>query len=200
MGWLEFIAAVISSISWPLAIVVIVFLLRHQLRALISSLSEVRIQVAGFAAEAKRLQEEAAARTEIAEEIEPPAPLPQAEDLPTLPSEEEERLRKNSEALRERAQVEPYIAVLEAWLLVELEVQAAGIRSDIDSSTGIDRTLRILLDRGKIPVWVVSDVDMLRNLRAEAARHREAVSPAAALDYVGAVTRVTDRLARVSRI
>jgi HEPN domain-containing protein len=206
VGWLDFIAAVVSAIAWPVAIVVVVLLLRRQIRNLIPLLR--RIRYGEFEAEFSEEVEETAA------EIQQHAEEMPVKELPALPEDVEERLRTNIELLRASAQENPGIAVLEAWLLVEFEVHAAAIRNNIDSTVkrvvgrksgksvagGINRILRVLADRERIPEWVVDAVNDLRVLRSEVAQSlrapREPLSTELAVDYVNSVERILEFLAR----
>jgi hypothetical protein len=190
MGWLEFIAAVISSISWPLAIVVVVLLLRHQIRNLIPLLR--RIRYGEFEAE---FSEEV---VEAAEEIEQRVEATPVEELPAMPDDVKEELRFRTEGLRTTLQINPDHAVIEGWRLLESEAHRAAIRNDVDRDRGmpgVTRILRTLADRERVPEWVVGAASELRRLQAEAVI-QGAIPRSAAVRYVNSIVRVADILAR----
>jgi hypothetical protein len=186
-GLLDFIAALVSSLAWPLAIVVVVLLLRHQIGNLIPLLR--RIRYGEFEAE---FSEDV---VEAAEEVEQRVEETPVEELPAMPEDVKERLQMRIEELRTAAQIDPYLAVMNAWRLVVSEADRAALRNDADRTQRATRIVRTLADRERMPEWVVDAVGELRRLRSEAA-YRAAVSPSAALRYIDTAARVVDRLAR----
>ena len=73
MNWLQFIAALIDSVAWPTAIVVLVIVLRTQIRSLLATLTSLKYKglELDFGRELKKV--EAAAKDVI--EVGPPRPL-----------------------------------------------------------------------------------------------------------------------------
>jgi hypothetical protein len=191
VGLLEFIAALIGSVAWPLAIVLVVFILRVPLRERVRDISAIR-GPGGTGVEFDRSIAET--NEEVAEMVEEEP----TNELPFLPEDVEERLRNTKQMLYEQAQSAPYDAVINAWLLVELETHNAAIRNNLDRSRRVTRTLSTLAARERIPEWVVDTVGELRRLRSEASRGREPVSPEAANNYIDTAALVMDRLARAS--
>jgi hypothetical protein len=184
---LEFIAALVSSLAWPLAIVVVVLLLRHQIRNLIPLLRRVRY--GEFEAEFSEEVEETA---EVIEQRVEETPVKE------LPSEVEERLRRLTDRMRKRARVSPDRAVIDAWSLVASEIQEAAIRNDVDLSLGVTRILKTLADRERIPEWVVDAVRDLRRMRSEADfwGPLPTLPTQAAIDYINSVEQLAKFLAR----
>jgi hypothetical protein len=187
-GLLEFIAALVSALAWPLAIVVVVLLLRHQISELIPLLRRFRYG---------ELEMEFSEKVvEAAEEIEQRVEETPVEELPALPEDVEEQLRKRTERLRERAQVAPSLDVIEAaWKLVETEAHEAAMRNDVEPAMGAVRIVTTLADRERIPEWVVAPVRDLRRLRSQAAR-REYLPAQGVIDYVTSVASLIGFLAR----
>ncbi len=103
MDWLTFFSNVINSLVWPVAILVIVFLLRDPLVKLVPLLKKLKYKEfeLEFSQEVREL------RQSVERE------LPAAEDPRSLGSRER---------LRQLADISPRSTVLEAWL----EVESAG--------------------------------------------------------------------------
>jgi hypothetical protein len=100
MDILTFLARLIEALSWPLAIVVLVVVLRKEVRGLVATLSRIKAGPveAEFGREVAKLQ----ASTEGVDELPPP-----------------EQLTPEKRMLLELAGINPRSAILEAWIGVE---------------------------------------------------------------------------------
>jgi hypothetical protein len=160
VGWLEFIAAIVGSIAWPAAVVWVVFLLRHQIRALLPSLS--RVQLGPFQADFRQRLEEAEQTKQQLEDREQKA-LPSTEDL-------DEDLQAQREVLYARAQESPYEAVVSAWFSVLAEAEGAAIRNKLREERPVlplRRTVEMLVEREKVPRLLIEYAAQLARLHEQ---------------------------------
>jgi hypothetical protein len=104
MTWLEFFASVLKSIAWPLAIIIIVFLLRNHIANLFPLLSKLKIK--GFEIEFRKSLKELVHLRTIA--------LPDSESLSDSTNE------KIESSIEKIAEISPRAAIIEAWLNVEV--------------------------------------------------------------------------------
>lgn len=153
MDWLaavaDAIAKVATPLAWPLAAVVIVFLLRTQLADLLPAIRRLRFGAFEFdfgerinALETKAVQEEI---------------------LATLPPESLESTR-----LERLADVAPRAAVLEAWLAVEKEARVAAEKVNLPPNVPIARLVRELQSRRLVALGLAAYVNELREIRNRA--------------------------------
>lgn len=172
--WLDFFASIIDSLAWPAATVVLVYILRRELRGLMATLRRFRYRdlEMEFGEQVRELREDA-----------------EQADLP--PPVEDERLLRVAE-------VSPRALVLESYFLVSEEAAAAARRAGLDVSERDPpvRTFRALWERGLISDAVRSLLTEIRVLRNAAAHDTEfAVSTEQALEY----SRLARRVAAVLR-
>src|SRR5919107_3133910 len=163
VGWLEFIAAIVGSIAWPAAVVWVVFLFRHQIRALLPYVS--RVQVGPFQMDLGELLDEAERTEQKLEEHEQKALSP-AEEL-------DEDLQTRREDLYARAQESPYNAVIYAWLSVTATAEAAALRNNLRKDSpnlNLRRVVQMLVDRGKAPQLLIEYADQLLRLHKQTVR------------------------------
>jgi hypothetical protein len=100
MDWLQFIAAIVGSLAWPITLIIGFFLLKSYLPALFPFIE--RLKYKDFEVEFRKSVEELTERSRTA--------------LPP-PAEEEPAAPKNR--LYALAEISPRSAILEAWLAVE---------------------------------------------------------------------------------
>ena len=163
MGGFEFIAAIIDSIAWPAAVVGAIFLLRHEIRALIPLLS--RLQIGPVQLDFREMLDEAERTEQKLEEREQKA-LSSAEEL-------DEDLQPLREKLYARAQESPYNAAISAWLSVTGTAEGAALRSNLRKDSpnlNLRRVVQMLVDRGKAPQLLIEYADQLLRL------HKQTVS------------------------
>jgi hypothetical protein len=182
MDWFEFIASLVNSLAWPMAVVILVLILRKPLAGLIPLLQRLKY---------KDLELEFGRRVEeVSEKLVAAIPRPTLKYVPS-PSE--------SRAIQ-LAEVSPRAAVMEAWREVERAVIGAAKRNDL--STGKEqgrvtslRAIRSLeqaemVERDK--ARLLNDVRVLRNQAAHAPEF--ALSKDSAIEYVNAAQQLTSYL------
>ena len=197
MDWLEFFAALTDTVvSWPVVILVIVWTLRHRIGELLRSLSEASFRYGELEVQIKR--ELGLERAEgMIQQIELEA-SPEQEALPPI-EETDESLQKDRDVLYARAEKSPQNAVYNAWLKVQLEAQAAAIRSGLNErSTGASLTtvVRMLANEGRVPPLLVSLADELARLHNETLRGPIPVTEEAAIRYIDLSLRLVSYLRR----
>lgn len=186
MDWLTFIAKLVEFLAWPVAAVVLVAVLRTELRQLLPHVKKLKAGPveAEFEREVKELQKEVSAQ---------PAPVP-------LP----EGLTAERQMLFQLVQVNPRSAILEAWRGVEEAalrlVQSKGLyvsERDARSAFAVIRAI------GSANVLSAEDFALyhdLRGLRNQAA-HATDFTPTTdvALSYVGLASRLRGALEQAAK-
>lgn len=183
MDWLTFIASLIESLAWPTAVVLLVWVLRRPLNALLPLLQHLRYKEfeIDFGRQVGEVSEDIARK------------LP-GETVLTLPSDEEARL----------ADISPRLAVLEAWIQVETATlgaaRAAG-NEGLQNKAGAFQALRILEQHGSLDPGIVSLIRVLQELRNEAAHAPDfALSKESALEYAASARAVARYLKKVADV
>lgn len=160
MGWLDWSASVIGSLAWPVAAVIIAWLFRSQIAALLAKVKQVRWGDAVVDLSEKLDQIEAVAlevKAEAAEEA-----RDDATSLATIPPSPVDDRFQNLLTLS------PSAAILDAWLPIEqkiINLVAANPQISSGQSKSSNNTyhnIKLLRDRG-----VISGVtyDLLRELQ-----------------------------------
>lgn len=182
MNWLEFIAEAIKALSWPITVVLIIYLLRKPLSELIPLLRKLKYKELelDFGKQIKELSEKATKELPVVEKI----------DLVT---------EEVGEHLTEIAQVAPRAAIIEAWIELEKAAIAALEKRSFKATSRELRTPRLLeaslikaeiLDKNKITIF--SDLRRLRNAAAHA--YEFALEPNTAIEYVDLSIRLIEYL------
>lgn len=155
-----FISNIISSLSWPLALVLLIVLLRKEIRSLIPSLQSVKYKEfeMAFDQKAKELEKHA---KEIA--------LKQSDNelLPSLSA---------NDTITELIGVSPRLAVIETFTWLESAIRDATIRHRIgkDQFYGVRNGFRVLVKQGIIPEKYMKLFNEFRMLRNELSHNMEA--------------------------
>lgn len=179
MDVLTFIAALVESLAWPLATVVVAILFRKQLISLLARLRKGKVGPAEFEFEegVRALEKEAS-------------------DIPGTPS----RVGTPTISL---VTSNPRAAILEAWLEVEDQATTLALTKDLVRPTARRNPMGVL--RGLESSDILSDehkaiLAQLRNLRNQAA-HEPDFSPSAdsVLSYVQLSRDLKNELERLSR-
>lgn len=156
MTWLQFIASLIDSVTWPAAIAVAVFFLRKPIIALIPNLRTLKYKglEVNFGEKLERLEQELKDEPPLAQ-IEPPS------DRQTFSDERFESL----------LEISPNAAILEAWNDIEQALRELAEAKNIDEHRGqsILYLSRVLRSREIISSRLAGMLDELRLLRNAAA-------------------------------
>jgi hypothetical protein len=177
VNWREFFADIIGSAAWPVAVIVIVFLLRVPLSALLGGLRAVRYKEW---------------KLDFGQEVDEVEALAEEAHLPPADVDGEEEV-----VIDPLAVASPRGAVIEAWVVVERELRALGERHAVDVKrrppNGILRELRrqeVLPERG------AEIVRGLYRIRTSAV-HSDSFSPPP--DDVARFVEVSERAAELLR-
>lgn len=188
MGWMEFVSALVGHLAWPLAVVVLVWIFRSSVAALIGKLSswEGLGQKFEFGRELARAEEGVA---ELAERVEAQAGAATVEgESPTLEITESDPFG----ALRKDAESNPSHVILASWELL------AGSLKDLLGAVVAHRQLSSVGDRiwrdavqmarrlevaGTVNHEMTNSVEELRHLRNLVAHGRYKPTPGEALAY-----------------
>jgi len=179
MGSLQFIASLVSSLAWPLAVVVLAIIFRAQIRQLTSR--PLRRFKAGpvemdFDLELARAEVFVKQPAGVTADRKGKAEHPVIEELEGL------------------ATTEPVAAVLDAHAAVEQELRALVIKAAPDtdvSKTSMGQLLRLALELGVVTpetVEAVKGITVMRNLAAHG--RASEVTPERAQDYLSLVDAV----------
>jgi hypothetical protein len=155
MDWKTFIAEIVGSLAWPIAIIVWWF--RSEIRALVPRLTRLRHNDTEieFAQDVQRLRQEAEREQTLAL----PAPTTQATPDPELVR------------LQEIAAISPRAAIVEAWTDVERASADAVRRLAIPVDQNLRTPMRFIsmLSASHIDPPRMRQIEELRRLRNEAA-------------------------------
>src|SRR5579859_300435 len=183
MDCLTFIASIIKSLAWPLAVIVIVLVLRKPLGSLLPLLQRLKYKDLELDF-GKRVEE---VSDEVARELpgETTSPLPASD----------------SSAIARLAEVSPRSAVLEAWR--EVEIAAIDAARKVGGEAFRTKTLtyqaiRFLEQNESLERNVISLLRDLRGLRNEAAHAPDfALSKESAQEYASSAAAVARHLRKV---
>jgi hypothetical protein len=175
MGVLEFISSILSALAWPIAVILIVVILRRPLRHLLLRLETLK----GPGVEATFERQVEAAKEEVASAV---AGSPQVE------KREESRQESLEVAdLLQLADVSPRSAILETWLRVETALSEAAANLDLPANMrrGTLLFIETLERQGIISPEVGRALRRLRNLRNVAVHTPDLnLSRESIIDYV----------------
>jgi hypothetical protein len=179
VNWLGFIASLIKSLAWPIAVALIIWWLRDPIRRRIAHLRRARVAGQEF---------EFAEVVDDAEAAASEAPLP-----PVEPETGEPAL---STELASEIATAPRAAVVEAWLAVERELRT--LASLVGISRGYHRPQSLahnLAGRGVIDPALPPVVEQLKHARDLAAHSRPYdVAKDEVVEYVKLAGRVRSAL------
>jgi hypothetical protein len=153
MDWKQFFAALAGSTAWPIAIVVIVLILRNPLAKVILRVKSLKYGELDIDLSEQLNQAEAAVITHAGEALPDPASQPGSVEL---------------------ARIDPKAAVLSAWLQVEKAMQSLSVRAGIQprgrTPTSVAGELHA---RGLIDEISLVTLRNVRKIRNEAAHLSE---------------------------
>lgn len=176
MSTLDFIASLVNSLAWPVAVVVVLSLFREQIKKLLR-VPPSRLKAGPFEAEWDRTVAEA--QVDL--------------DQPDLPKAEVRSSTDVAGDLYELAERLPAAAVLEGYRRVEqaLQRRLLGTVDELDPRLGATGLARLAKDLDLITtetVRAVEGISVLRNLAAHSTRGE--VSVEQAREYLGIVEAI----------
>lgn len=180
MDWKEFVAALTNALAWPVAVVLLVALLRKEIRQLVPSLQELEYK--DFRLRFGSEVEKASAELQVPE--------------PETPVKTETESAEDTQLI-ELSNISPRAAVLEAWRQVEEELvriaTARGIRRSPRNM--ISAAVQALEEKGVVVPDAQGSIERLRRLRNEAAHAPDfALSPVDAREYAAVTTIIKELL------
>ncbi|MDU0742736.1 hypothetical protein ACM74J_14690 [Pseudomonas aeruginosa] len=151
MDWMQFLAAVISSVAWPAAVVVILTMLRKPIGDLLPLIEKFKYK--DIEVNLRKQLEAARDQVESVVADEPVA------DIPEPPT-----------SFQNLAKADPRAAVLSAWLPVESELFnfASAVGYETSRKEPIHRVIRNLEQMGLLDRTVAGSLDKLRIVRNDA--------------------------------
>jgi hypothetical protein len=127
MGILEFMSSILSALAWPIAIILIVLILKRPIRHLLLRLETLK----GPGVEATFERQVDEAKDEVFSAV--------AGTPPVQGSEESRHERLEVDDLLQLADVSPRAAILEAWQRVETALAEAAVRLKLDLPSNMRR-------------------------------------------------------------
>jgi hypothetical protein len=181
MNWLEFSANIIDNVfSWPVAVLLIVFLLRKQLRELVRTVENLVVEAGGTRVSINRSLERAREGVAAAKS-----------DKEFEVREEDEYLLKQYSYMSELAQNSPSYVVTIAWERF-IEEQVRHLAHDKDLPPGDTMPLlNELKSRGIVPDAIVDSVRNLSRVNFQVAFAEKDPSPKEAQAYAQIAAEVS---------
>lgn len=189
MNYLEFIAAAIGALAWPVAVIVLGLILRSPLRRVLLSLTRVKYKDVeiDFGRELSQIEAQA-----------------KSIELKPVPVRNEGARKNAAELLRDAARLaeefpEPAVAV--GWSAVEQELQAAaarlGLAADQAARFNPARIIAALRDAGHLDDQMHAILNRMRNLRNVAVHGHHGTAPVTtdeAREFLALAGGVVERL------
>ena len=183
MDTLTFLSRLLETITWPLVTVLLIFILRKEIRSLLPFIKKLKAGPveAEFERDTKLLRNEL--------EVE----QPQLKSAPLSPKQQ---------SLLQLAQTNPRSAILEAWQGIEFVVNKLSLQRALNMPLKItgsqNAIIRSFLDGGILTPDVISLYYELRNLRNQAV-HEPDFNPSqeAVLNYIQLSDRLISSLERL---
>lgn len=189
MDWLAFLASIVGSLAWPVAVVVIALIFREPILKLLPDVSELE-----YGKFKVKFEKELA---EIKEQAELTA-LPPAPPRPAFPEPKESGANaadREAADFVHLALASPRAAIIESWLAVERELTRLMQSAGITTRAGAVGKPSTLEQRGIISADLARLIDRLWSLRNEAVHHpRLGVDVAEALEYARLAGRIVAAL------
>lgn len=206
MDHLAFIDSMAGHLAWPIVVLVVVLVLRNQIKDLFSRLEEgeaagVKVKLTKAVTNAVSKVEEAQATTSAdAASDEPPPPADR-------PGQEQGHVwHQQLDALHEAAQrghVSPRTAVIEGWVWIEAALNNAAEALELSRQgprARTSETVRALVRERQLPSTTADALKSLQHVRNRASHEREfELSPDVAAEYVLACANMVDLVEAATR-
>lgn len=195
MDALQFLAAVINSLAWPLTTVALVFLLREPVGRVLTTLTRLKYKdlELDFGRELKQIEEKAKAIEVL------PAPTAKAVGGPKEPHELLEEAERLASEFPEPAVAVAWSAIEDGlWQAVERLTNTTAFRGQPAS-----KTIQVLLQREAIDRETIDVLNRMRNLRNGAVHGRwnafGGVSADEAREFIALARGIHERLGNIAR-
>lgn len=176
MNVAEFIIELLDKLVWPIAVIVLVLLLRQQIIRLLENLRSLKYK--DLSLEFGQQLEEAKGEAEKAH----------------LPQVSEDVAKEKMEYYKELALISPRAVVLEAWLQVETAVEGV-IRRRADKPRIFRPEAKMLLKLAELEEWEISILDDLRSIRNRIVHQEDArLSKDQAIEYAHLALRLASKI------
>ena len=151
MDWLQFFSSVISSLAWPVTVVLVVYLLRGQLAQLVKDISsfewdKLKITIG------ERL-------TKVSETVEATAPITAEAPAPAEAADDQ---------FVEMAKIDPIAAVVHSWVPVEREILELVKRMGLKPAKSFLSNANMLHAQGVLDEATMRNLANLRSIRNDA--------------------------------
>ncbi|MGA2532109.1 MAG: DUF4145 domain-containing protein [Candidatus Aminicenantales bacterium] len=181
MHILLFILGLVKALAWPVTVLSLVLLFRHQLRKVFASLSQLK-----YGDWEARFEKDLSKAEEGARQI----------SVSTGKKPDITKLNKY-ERLLLLAEISPRAAIMEAWMEIELSTLRAAQKAKIDVEGRIagTRHIRQLVQSGLLPGTMVELYSSLRWLRNQAAHAEDfAITEDEAERYLSVASTIIAKL------
>ena len=197
MDWLGFTSSVVASVVWPVAVVLLLIVMRKPIQEMLLSLHQLRASGLGGSIEAEFTAKMAILQERAAQEA-----------IPAPETRQPDRIAASIGDLEKRhllADLSPRGAILESWLTLEDVVREldealypnTGVRKWY---SGITLTLERLEQQGRISPGLLSILRDLRQLRNQAVHAGDQMLSAdVAHQYIDTLDQALQVLSRLSR-
>ena len=180
---------IIEAIIWPVTVLIIILIFRQQFKRALLTLSKLRIK--DIEVEFDKNLKDAENKAEELQIVYP-------EEIRKIPEPLE--LTSLYERLLEITKISPRAAITEAWRTIELYTMQAANAQGITVGGAIagKKTIRKLIDKGKLEEGVIHLYENLRSMRNKAAHAQEfEIDSAEAARYVDIALSITNLLRKL---
>ena len=196
MGYLKFVASIIDSLAWPVAVVSLVLILRAPLRVLLGSLTRFRygdVEI-NFGREVLELRNKAKA-----------AGLDISKDVPRAKQDIQDSAQIVADAMRLASEFQGSAIIL-AWTAVEQELMQAVMRlaisPDYPPYNSAVKNIQLLHEQGYLDADSCGLLERMRRLRNAAAHPSRGITEISADDarkFVALTEAITERVKSLNR-
>jgi hypothetical protein len=189
VDWQTFVASLVRSLAWPLAVIAVAWLFREKLRALLENVQFLK----GFGVEASFRDRLEKGRSLEAENIEG---LPRPNKAETPPTERPDGANISARDVAATLANDPRAAVLASWRFLELALQRRLIQAGyfMPESTDVVAQAAFLAKRELLSANDLEVIRLYASLRNDAAHGSVFVDAASALLFAEVIDGLVERL------